>query len=136
MKTVRLITFIIIASLVFSVWTPTAASAKTEAEQVIFVTASNGSFEVANVAYAYIIVDNRTGGLLYIQLEAKQYAKEPKRRSYSFVAFEQGKTKFQILPGRFIYTIRSSNCGGKRLDTRFFKGTINLGTFYCDKKNK
>lgn len=123
----------IIASLVFSVWTPTPASAKAENEQVISVNTVNGSLGVANIAYAYIIVNNKTGGLLYIQLEAKQYAKEPRRRSYSFVAFEQGITKFQILPGRFIYTIRSSNCGGKRLDTRVFKGTINLGTFYCDK---
>jgi hypothetical protein len=134
MKAVRSIISMLVACLVLSAWAPATASAKAGDDQAVVIAGLNGSFE--GVKVANVTVDNRTGGILYIQLEAVQYRNEPPRRSYSFAFPNQGKTRFQILPGRFTYTIRSSNCGGKRINTKFFTGETFLGVYTCDKKNK
>jgi len=130
MKTLRIIMSMLIAVLVFSVWTPATASAKAGSDQTILVTSLNSGFDIPKVAY--VTVENRTGGLLYVQLTALQYAKEPRRKSYFFAFPNQGKIRFQILPGRFTYTIRSSNCAGRKIDTKFFTGETDLGAYHCD----
>jgi hypothetical protein len=135
MKTFRLISFMIIASFVLSAWTPSTVSAMAEDDQVVFTTSLNGGLAGADVAI--FTVDNRTGGTLFITLNPQPYQRKkpnpiPKMR-YSLLATEQGKNQFKILAGTYVYTIRSSNCGGHRMNTKEFKGTVNIGSYYCDK---
>jgi hypothetical protein len=133
MKTVRIIILMLIAGLVLSVWTPSTASAKTEDDQAIFATALNGSLK--STRFVVLTVDNRTGGVLYITLNILRYAKDPTpRQDYFLLAAKQGKNEFQVLPGRYIYTIRSSNCGGHKMNTKNFTGNILLGPYYCGNK--
>ena len=133
MKTVRLIIIVIIVSLVLSVWTPVTASAKAEDDQVILVTGLSGAFEGTHVVN--LTVDNRTGGSLFMTFVILPFRKDPTRtRSYLLLAPKQGKNQYQIFPGIYTYTIRSSNCGGKRLNTKLFKGDVTLGPYFCDKK--
>jgi hypothetical protein len=136
MKTVRSIISMLVACLVLSAWAPATASAKAGDDQAIVITGLNGSFESAKVAY--VTVDNRTGGSLSIQLQALPF--DPRhskpgiqQKSYWFLATKQGKTQYQILAGRYTYTIRSSNCGGKRINTKVFTGETFLGIYTCDK---
>jgi hypothetical protein len=132
MKVARIITSLIIACILFSMWPSNEIAAQAKNEPEVIFTASNGGYDIPKVAYVTAI--NNTGGILYVELKAVQYKKEPLRRSYAFGFPEQGKIRFQILPGRFTYTIRSSNCGGKRINTKFFTGETFLGIYTCDKK--
>jgi hypothetical protein len=135
MKTARIIIFLVIASLVLSAWTPATAKAKAGDDQAILVTSLNGSFEGAKVAY--VTIDNRTGGTIFLSLNPQPYQRKKQnpipRKSYSFLVTAQGKTKFPILAGIYVYTIRSSNCGGKRINTKIFTGETILGPYYCQK---
>jgi hypothetical protein len=138
MKIIRLIIIMIISGLVLSAWTPATAFAKAEEDQVIFVTGLNGDFGGANVAN--LTVDNRTGGSLFISLKNRPYDRrhstpiDPKFfKSYLLLAPKQGKNQYQIMAGIYTFTIRSSNCGGQKLDTKLFKGDVKLGPYYCDK---
>jgi len=133
-KTIRVIISIIIAFVALSSWPPATASAQMENTQITTAPALNGSDELPKVAF--VIIENKTGGILYVELKAMQYAHEPRRRSYNLAFFESGKIRFQILPGRYTYTIRSSNCGGQRINTKFFTGETTIGIYTCDKKSK
>jgi hypothetical protein len=132
MKITRVIISLVVACIMFSLW-PSAkilAQAKNGSESII--ASSGDNREIPKVAY--VIAENKTGGILYVELQAVQYANEPKRRSYNLAFAQQGRIRFQILPGRFTYTIRSSNCAGKRINTKFFTGETFLGIYTCDKK--
>jgi hypothetical protein len=134
MKTVRIFVSTIIICIALSAWPPATASAQVENAQVFVPAASSGNYGLPKVAY--VTVENKTGGILYVELKADQYAHEPSRRSYAFGFPNQGKIRFQILPGRYTYTIRSTNCGGKVMYTKFFSGETALGIYTCDKKNR
>lgn len=129
MKVARIIPSLIIACILFSMWPSNEIAVQAKSEPEIIFTASNGGYDIPKVAY--VTVDNRTGGILYVELKAVQYANEPLRRSYNFAFAQKGKIRFQILPGRFTYTIRSSKCGGKKINTKFFTGETFLGIYTC-----
>jgi hypothetical protein len=136
MKAVRIILSMLVACLVLSAWTPATANAKAGDDQSFVISGLNGSNEGAKVAY--VTVDNRTGGSLSIQLQALPFdprhsKPDIQQKSYWFLATKQGKIQYQILAGRYTYTIRSSNCGGKRINTKVFTGVTFLGIYTCDK---
>ncbi len=94
MKTLRILTVAIIAVLVFSAWAPAPAHAMA------------GSADVtAKSQFAQLIVNNRTGGTLYVKLSGPA--------SYWFSASNQGKTTFNnIKPGKYTVELSTSACHG------------------------
>jgi hypothetical protein len=126
MKIVRLITFLIVTMLVLSAWTPSPAYAREGAAQVTI--GANGVSASVNLTAPKLVkvtVTNRTGGRLYITLSGPRF--------YSFIASNQGKTSFQIEPGRYTYTIRSSACPGTITKKQNFKTGGSLGAWICPK---
>lgn len=134
MKVSKIIIGLILTCILFSMWPLSTVLAQAKSGPEVIAVYSNSGYDIPKVAY--VIVENKTGGILYIELKAMQYANEPKRRSYNLAFAQQGRIRFQIQPGRFTYTIRSSNCGGKRMNTKFFTGETFLGIYTCDKKSK
>ena len=97
MKTVRLVTFVLVFMIVFSAWTPAPVLASAE-------TGEAGSTSAALVSLTVI---NKTFGALQVTLEGNG-------NSYSFY-IGQGKTTYQIVPGKYTYTVRfvpNSPCTG------------------------
>lgn len=133
MKNARFIFSIIIACLIISI-SPSATALAQENTSTAITTTANGDHDIPKIAY--VTVTNNTGGILYIELKAMQYAHEPQRRSYAFGFPNQGKIRFQILPGRYTITVRSSNCGGKKMYTKFFTAETTIGIYSCDKKGQ
>jgi len=137
MKITRIIITVIATCLIFSAWTPTPASAKAEDAQVITTSDFNGGLAYPKIGY--VNIENRTGGILYVELTGDVYGRGKNAEhwaSYNFSFSQQGKIRFQILPGRYTYTIRSSNCAGKRINTRIFTAETTLGIYTCDKRGK
>lgn len=120
MKAVRLITFILVLAIAFSVWTPSTAYAGSAAGS-----ATHSMIEKAKSTVVRISVTNKTGGTMYINLVGEG-------RSYFFAAPKIGKNTFEILPGKYTYTLTNSACRGSFSKTRSFKsGSASLGAWMC-----
>jgi hypothetical protein len=88
MKTVRWVTFVLVFVIVFSAWAPAPALAGPE-------TSEAGG---ARPSLVSLTVINKTLGALQVTLESSGI-------SYSFYV-GQGKTTYQIVPGKYTYTVR------------------------------
>ena len=124
MKTLRLLTILIIAMLVVSAWAPAPAysipSAKDSHSSASLIVDS------AKTKVVKLVVNNRTGGSLYVRLSGP--------RGYFFSTSKQGKTTFlNIQPGRYTITVSASACGGALTYHKNMKGTIALKPFICRK---
>jgi hypothetical protein len=126
MKTVRLVTFLIVAILVFSAWTPSPVLARADATTVtIGADSGNTSVDFAAAKLVKLTVINKTGGTLYVRLVGP--------KNYFFSAPNQGKTSFQIEAGRYTFTVRSSACSGSISKSKNFKGGGSLGPYVCNR---
>jgi hypothetical protein len=126
MKTVRLITFLIVAILVFSAWTPSPVLAKVDAlATTIAADSVNTNVDVATTKLVKLTIVNQTGGTIYISLTGPKF--------YSFAATNQGKNTFMIEKGKYTAKIRAAACGGTL--TKKVNGGGSLGTIVC-RKNK
>jgi len=73
---------------------------------------------------AKLIVDNRTGGTIYITLRGPT--------TYYFTADKNGKNIFNdIQPGKYDITVRSSACGGSLSYFKNMDGNVSLPSFIC-----
>jgi hypothetical protein len=122
MKTLRLLTILIVAVLVVSAWAPAPAYSVRSAKD-----SHGGASLIVNAAKAKavkLVVTNRTGGSLYVRLSGP--------KSYYFSTSKPGKATFlNIQPGRYVITVRASTCGGTLTYTRNMKGTVSLKPFVC-----
>ena len=126
MKTVRLITVLIVAMLVFSAWTPSTAYARAdEAGVTIGSNDANTGMSAVDAKLVKLTITNKTGGIVYVSLKGAT-------RSYSFAA-PVGKTKYEIEAGTYTYTVRSSACSGSITKTKNFKSGGSLGPYVCKK---
>jgi len=122
MKTVRFITFLIVAVLVLSAWTPSPVFAKADAATVTIEAGGvSANVDVATTKLVKLTITNRTGGVLYITLTGPRF--------YSFVASKEGKSTFMIEKGKYTATIRASACRGTL--TKKVNGGGSLGTIIC-----
>jgi len=127
MKTLRSFTFVLLAVLVLSIWSPApvyAQAANAGSETTVTLT-----LDLAKAKLAKLRVNNRTGGTLYVRLSGD--------RSYSFATSKPGKTTFEsiIEPGKYTVTVTASTCNGQLTFKRKVKGgTLSLPGFVC--KNK
>jgi len=124
MKTVRLLISVIVLALVFSVWTPATVFAKPAGTGLSAGLASQPA--AAKSTLVKLTLYNKTGGTMFVSIVGDS-------RSYSFAATAQGKTKYEIEPGHYTYTITSSNCGGSLTKSRNFKGSVTIGPIICRK---
>lgn len=121
MKTLRLLTLVLVAVLLFSTWGPAYAKPANSLTNTV---------ELAKTKLARLRVTNKTGGALYVTLSSKT-------RSYSFSTAKQGKTTFEpvIQPGKYNVTMRSSACPGQLHFKRNVKGgTVGLPSVVCRHK--
>jgi hypothetical protein len=127
MKTVRLITILVIAILIFSAWPPSPAYAQGQASSVsIGASGASDSGTFVTAKMVKLTVNNKTGGTLYVTLTGQRF--------YSFVVTNQGKSRYDIEAGRYTYTVRTSACAGSISKTVNFKGGGTLGPYVCNKK--
>jgi hypothetical protein len=89
MKTVRLVAFLLVFVIAFSAWTPAP----------VLASAETGGAYSTKAPLVSLTVINRTYGALQVTLEGGSGG------SYSFYA-GQGKTTYQIVPGKYTYTVR------------------------------
>ena len=121
MKAVRYITLMLVLAIAFSVW-PSAVYAMPANPA-----AASSIVEKPKSGFVKLSVTNKTGGTIFIQLVGEG-------RSYSFSATAAGKNTFEILPGRYTYTLSTSACRGSVTKTRNFKGSsASLGSWVCRK---
>jgi hypothetical protein len=122
MKTVRLVTFLVVAVLIFSAWTPAPVFAKSETAPLSIGTGAVSTNVVSATAkQVKLVVTNNTGGVIYITLTGT--------RSYYFAAAKQGKNVFMIDKGRYEVILRTSACKGVVTKKRYEGG--NLGSYIC-----
>jgi hypothetical protein len=125
MKTLRLLTIVSLAILLFSSLGPApvyAKSSSSAATSTIVLT-----IDPAKSKAVKLIVNNRTGGSLYVKLSGQS-------SSYNFATSKQGKTTFNnIKPGVYMISVSSSACKGSLNYKKNFKGTVTLKTFICRK---
>jgi hypothetical protein len=123
MKNIRLITLTIIVMLVISAWTPAPVSASAYAGSDASAAYSiRAKVKVEPAKPVNLTINNKTGGAIFVSLQGTQ--------SYSFTA-PVGKTKYQIMPGRYTYTVRASACNGVISKTKNFRGGGSLGPYVC-----
>jgi hypothetical protein len=97
MKTLRILTLALIAVLVISAWAPSPAYAMSGQ--------TDATANPAKSQFATLIVNNRTGGTVYVKLSGST--------SYWFSALKQGKTVFSnIKPGKYTVVLTASACQG------------------------
>jgi len=127
MKTIKITLTLLIAMLVLSVWTPAKAAEPVKETKVLT--------EAGPTKYATVVITNQTGGSIYLKLNIMRYRNEPRipAQDYFLLANKPGVNQFLVLPGRYTYTLWASNCGGFKLNTKIVTGTVNLGSYYCDK---
>ena len=126
MKILRLFSSALIAILAITAWGPASVYAKPEGTSI-----NNGGIfvvpEAAKTKMGSIIVDNKTGGTLYISLFGAQ--------SYYFAASKQGKSTFgNIRSGKYRIVLTTSACGGSLTYTQNIKGKISLKRVVCRKR--
>jgi hypothetical protein len=125
MKTLRLLTVASLVVLVISTLAPAPAYAKPSAASLPGTTSSG--IDPAKTKSVKLIVDNRTGGTLYVKLSGST--------SYSFATSKKGKTVFtNIKPGVYTVTMTTSACPGSLTYKRNMKGTAALRPVVCKKK--
>src|SRR5512138_2228048 len=118
MKTLRLITIVLVAVMLFSTWGPAYAKSASSPTNAV---------ELGKTKLAKLRVTNKTGGTLYVTLSSKI-------RSYSFATAQQGKVTFDagIQPGKYSITMRTSACRGTLHVSRNVKGgTVSLPGVIC-----
>ena len=118
MKILRLLIAVVIAVLIFSVWTPAPvyASAPTTdlGQTVVLAGAKTGS----------ITVDNRTGGTMRVVMSGPKH--------YYFLAPKQGKTTFKNIEyGTYSITLSTTACNGSLTYTKKVKGNVNMKPVVC-----
>jgi len=123
MKTARWITLVIVLALAFSVWTPSTVLAKPAQAGADSIQLG---VDFAKSSMVKLTLNNKTGGTLYLSLVGE-------KMSYSFATAKQGKTIYQILPGKYTFTITTSRCSGSIVKTKNFKGSAALGPYICRK---
>jgi hypothetical protein len=123
MKNVRWITLVIVLALAFSVWTPGTVLAKPAQAGAASI---QTSVDFAKSTMVKLTLINQTGGILYVSLVSE-------KMSYSFATGKQGKSIYQILPGKYTFTASTSKCPGSIVKTRSFKGSSTLGPYICRK---
>jgi len=122
MKTLRLLTVLIVIALLVSVWVPVPAAALSPSSDA--KVSVNLIVDQAKSKVVKLVVNNRTGGTLYVRLTGP--------RNYSFATSKPGKATFlNIQPGRYTITVSSSACRGTLTYNRNMKGTIALKPFVC-----
>lgn len=118
MKILRLFPILIAIVLVLSLSGPAPVEAKG---------LENGytvSIDLAKTKVGSLVVDNRTGGTLYVALSGNV--------NYNFAATNQGKTTFpNITPGKYQITVRASACGGSLTINKKIQGKTTLKPFVC-----
>lgn len=123
MKTLRAITILVTAILVFSAWMPSTASARqAESPSVIAPSSPDLGVDVVTTSVVPFSVKNRTGGILFLTLTGP--------KTYYFTIAEV-KAKFLILPGRYKVTAISTACSGTFESSKNFKNGGNV-VYYCD----
>ena len=123
MKTLRLITMMIVAVLVLSAWTPAPVSAKGAASELtIAPNGASASLDNISTKVVKLTIHNRTGGVLFVTLAGT--------KNYYFTI---GGTysKFNIDPGRYTVTAITTACGGVHVKMRNMKQGGNLA-YVCD----
>jgi hypothetical protein len=129
MKTVRFVTFLIAAILVFSVWTPSPALARADT-----LTTAIGSDSVsANADFTdskvvKLTITNHTAGTLFVTLIGQ--------KTYFFAVTNRGKAKHEIEAGTYTYFVSSSSCRGVLSKTTYFKDGGSIGPVVCHKNLK
>ncbi len=121
MKILRLLTFMLVAVLVFSTWAPALALQSNPSPA--------NSADLAKTKLARLRVTNRTGGTLFVSFSGP--------RSYNFSTGAQGRTTFEavIQPGKYRIDVRASACPGTLHFTKNVKGgTVGLPPFVCRRK--
>lgn len=124
MKTLRAVTLLVVAILVFSAWTPSTALAKpAESQAVIAPGSPNLGVDPVVTKVVPLYVKNRTGGTLFVTIYG------PKNYAFTIVG---AKEKFLIVPGRYRVTAVSTACSGTIVQPRknFMDGG-NL-SYFCD----
>ncbi len=121
MKTLRFLTIILLAVLVFTTWAPAYAKP---------LTGTASTVDLAGKKLGRLRVTNKTGGALYVHFQGK--------RSYSFATAKQGKTTFNAIiePGMYTVTVTTSACKGQLNFKRNVKpgATVGLPGFRCVRK--
>jgi YHS domain-containing protein len=123
MKTARLVSIILVLVIAFSVFTPAPAYAKSAEAAATF-----SMVEKAKSTVARLTITNKTGGTMYISVSGAG-------RSYYFAASNAGKNTFELLPGKYTYTITTSACRGQVTKTKNFKAgsATSVGSYVCRK---
>ena len=123
MKTVRVITILVVAILVLSAWVPSPVSAR-QAERPATIVPGNPNLtvDVVTIRVVPLTVKNRTGGVLFITLEGP--------KTYYFT-IPNVKAKFLIIPGRYKVRAISTGCSGTFEQSKNFRDGGNL-VYYCD----
>jgi hypothetical protein len=113
MKVLRFFTFVLVFVMAFSVWPPASVLAMPQESQT----------GAARTAFVSLTIVNRSFGPLLVTLDGSG-------GSYSFFV-AQGKTTYQIVPGKYTYTIRfaaNNLCKGWR-STKFGDYLIKVRKF-------
>jgi hypothetical protein len=123
MKTLRAVTLLIIAILVFSAWTPSTALAK-PAESLAVIAPSSPNLGVDPVVTKVVplYIKNRTGGTLFVTIYG------PKNYAFTIVG---AKGKFLIVPGIYRVKAVSTACSGTLEVRKKFLSGGNLA-YLCD----
>jgi len=129
MKTVRLITLLIITILVFSAWTPSPALAKTNAESTTILAENvTANADFAGTKTVMLTIINHTPGTLFVTLTG--------HKNYFFAVTNRGDAKYEIEVGRYTYTVNSSSCLNSLTKTINFKNIGSIGPIVCHKNLK
>jgi hypothetical protein len=127
MKIVRFFTFLIVAILVFSAWTPVPVFAKPgTGAATIAADSVSANIDLAAAKLVKLTIINKTNGTLYVSLTGQ--------RAYSFVLTNQGKSRYDIEAGKYTFVVRSSACPGSYSKSVNFKGNGTIGPIVCLKK--
>ena len=124
MKTLRTVTLLVVAVLVFSAWTPAPVYAQqAESPSMIAPSSPNQTADPVVVKVVPLYIKNKTGGILFVTIYG------PKNYAFTVVG---AKEKFLIVPGYYRVTAVSTACRGEIVQPRknFSQGG-NLA-YFCD----
>src|SRR5512133_1116566 len=103
MKTLRLFTLVSLVVIVTSTWASAPVYAKPSS--AISANTPSLSIDLAKTKTVKLVVNNLTGGTLYVKLSGPG--------SYNFATSNRGKTVFaNIKPGMYTITVSASACHG------------------------
>jgi len=129
MKTVHLVTFLIVATLVFSAWVPSPVFAKAEATTTTLEADSVGAnVDVASARIVKLAIINHTPATLFVTLIG--------RKTYFFSVTNRGTAKYEVEAGKYTYIISSSFCLGALSKKISVKNDSSIGPIVCHKNLK